>query len=60
MARRSCRIVEINSVKNRHLRELKENFKNCGFAESLMKLEYKKTLKIPQTELCQPKRNEHK
>ena len=33
MARRICTIVEINSIKNRHLNELRENFRTYGYSE---------------------------
>ena len=49
MARRICTIVENNSLKNKHLWELKENFRTYGYPKKVAEiLEYKK-LKIPQT-----------
>ena len=55
MARRICTIVENNSLKNKHLRELKENFRTCGYPENVVETGIQKALKIPQTELRQPK-----
>ena len=52
MARRICTIVENNSLKNKHLRELKKNFRN---PEKVVEIEIQKALKIPETELRQPK-----
>ena len=53
-ARRICTIAENNSVKKRHLKRLKENLRTYGYPEKLLKLEYKKTLQIPQKELDRP------
>ena len=55
MARSICTIVENNSLKKKHLRELKENFRTNGYPEKVVKIGTQKALKIPQTELCQPK-----
>ena len=53
--RRICTIVENNSRKNKHLRELKENFRTYGYPEKIVAIGIQKALKIPQTELRQPK-----
>ena len=55
MARRICTIVENNSLKKKHLRELKENFRNHGYSEKVVEIGIQKALKNPQTELRQPK-----
>ena len=55
MVRWICSTVENNSVKNKHLRELKENFRTYDYLEKNVEIEIQKALKIPQTELCQPK-----
>ena len=55
MARRICTIVENNSLKNKHLRELKENFRTYDYPEKVVEIGIQKALKIPQTELRQPK-----
>ena len=55
VARRICTIVEHNSLKNKHLRELKENFRTYGYPEKVVETGMQKALKIPQTELRQPK-----
>ena len=55
MARRICTIVENNSLKNKHLRELKENFAAYGYFEKVDETRMQKPLKICQTELRQPK-----
>ena len=55
MARRICPIVENNSLKNKHLRELKENFRTYGYPEKVVETGIQKTLKIPQTKLRQSK-----
>ena len=55
MARRICTIVENNSLRNKHSRELKENFRTYGYPEKVVETGIQKALKIPQTELRQPK-----
>ena len=55
MARRICTIVENNSPRNKHLRELKENFRTYGYPEKVVEIGIQKALKTPQTELRQPK-----
>ena len=55
MARRICAVAENNSVKNKHLRELKECFGIYGCPEKVVKIGTPKALKIPQTELRQRK-----
>ena len=55
MARRICTIVENNSLKNKHLRELKKNFRTYGYPEKVVEIGIQKALKISQMELCQPK-----
>ena len=55
MARCICIIVENNSLKNKHLRELKENFRTYCYPEKVVEIGIQKALKIPQTELQQPK-----
>ena len=46
MARPICTRVENNSLKEKHLRELKENVRTYGFPKKLLKLEYKKHQKF--------------
>ena len=36
MARQICTTVESNSIKNKHLNELKRNFKTYGYAEKIV------------------------
>ena len=50
MSRQICTMVENNSIKNKHLRELKENFNtnNCG---KNVEIGIQKAEKITQTEL---------
>ena len=55
MARRIFTIVENSSVKNIHLSELKQDFRTYGYPEKFVGIGIQKALKIPQTELCQPK-----
>ena len=55
MTRRICTIVENNSVKNKHLRELKENFRTYSYPEKVVEIRIQKALKIPQMELRQAK-----
>ena len=55
MARGICAIVEMNSLKKKHLRERKEYFRSYGYPENVLEIGVQKTLKIPQTELQQPK-----
>ena len=55
MARRICKIVENNSLKNKHLRKLKENFRTLDYPEKVVEIGIQKALKIPQTKLCQLK-----
>ena len=42
MARRICTVRENNSLKNKHLRMLKENFRTYCVLKKLLKLVYKK------------------
>ena len=51
MASRICTIVEKNSLKNKHLRELKENFRTYGYPGKVVEIGIQKALKIPQTKL---------
>ena len=53
MARRT--IVENNSLKNKHLKELKKNFRIYGYPEKVVEIWVLEALKIPQTELRQTK-----
>ena len=46
MARRICTIVGSNSLKNKHLRELKENFRTYGYPEKVVEIGIQKALKI--------------
>ena len=56
MARRICTIAEVNSFKNKYLRELNENFRIYGYPEKVVETGIQKELlKIPQTELRQTK-----
>ena len=55
MARRICTMVENNSLKNKHLRELKGNFRTYSYPKKVVETGIPETLKIPQTELRQPK-----
>ena len=57
MARRICTIVGNNSLKNKHLKDLNENFRPCGYPKKVVEIRIQKELKIPQTELCQPKKD---
>ena len=59
MARHICTIVENNSVKNTHLRDLKENFRIYGYPKKVVEIGIQKALKIPQTKLRQPKKIEN-
>ena len=45
MARRICTIVENNCLKNKHLRELKENFRTYGYPEKVVEIGIQKALK---------------
>ena len=47
MARRICTIIENNSIKRKHLRDLKENFKTNGYPEKAVEIRIQKLLKIP-------------
>ena len=61
MARRILTIIVNNAVKNKHLRELKENFRTYGYPEKIVEIGIQKALKIPQpTPLRQPKTTEKK
>ena len=51
MARLICTIVESNSLKYKHLREIKDNFGTYGYPENVVEIGIEKALKIPQTEL---------
>ena len=55
MARHICTIVENNSLKNKHLRELRENFRTYGDPKKVVEIGIQKALKTPQTELHQPR-----
>ena len=56
MARRICKIAVNNSVKNKHLKKLKENFRTYGHPEKIVEIGILKALKISQpTQLRQPK-----
>ena len=56
MAKRFCAIEENNSFKkNKHLRELKENFRIYGYPEKVVEIGIQKASKIYQTELRQAK-----
>ena len=55
MARHICTIVENNSLKAKHLIELKEKFRIYGYPEKVVEIGIQKPLRIPQTELSQPK-----
>ena len=39
MARQICAIVENNSIKNKHLNELRTNFKTYGFPEKIIEIQ---------------------
>ena len=54
MARRICTIVENNSLKNKHLRGLKESFRTYSYSEKKFEFSIQRALKILQTELSQP------
>ena len=60
MTRRICSIVENNYVKNKSLRQLKENFRTYHYFEKNVEIRMQKALKIPQTRICQPKTIENK
>ena len=49
MVRRICTIVENNSLKNKHLRELKKNFRTYVCPEKVVEIGIQKALKILQT-----------
>ena len=53
MSRRIRTIVETNSLKSKHLRELKKNFRTYGYSEKVIENRIQKALKIPQTKLHQ-------
>ena len=55
MARPICTRVENNSLKEKHLRELKENVRTYGFPKKIVKIGIQKASKIPQMELRQPR-----
>ena len=48
MARRICKIPVNNSVKNKHLKQLKENFGTYGHPEKIVEIGILKALKISQ------------
>ena len=48
MARHIC---TNNSLKSKHLRELKENFRTYVYPKNVVEIGIQKALKIPQTEL---------
>ena len=61
MARRICKIAVNNSVKNKHLKQLKENFRTYGHPEKIVEIGILKALKIFQpTQLRQPRTIEKK
>ena len=53
MVRRIFTIVENNSLKNKHLRKLKKNFRTYGYPGKVVEIRIQKALKNPQTELRQ-------
>ena len=55
MTRHICTIAKNNFLKNKYLRELKENFRIYGYPEKVVQIGLQKALKIPQTELRHPK-----
>ena len=48
MARQICTIVERNSMEDKHLNELKSNFKTYGYAAKIVEIKIQKALKIQQ------------
>ena len=48
-------VVENNSLKNKHLRELKKNFRTYGYPGKVVEIGTQKALKSPQTGLRQSK-----
>ena len=61
MARRICKIAVNNSVKNKHLKQLKKNFRTYGHPEKIFEIVILKALKISQpTQLRQLKTIEKK
>ena len=48
MARWICKIPVNNSVKNKHLKQLKENFRTYGHPEKIVEIGILKALKISQ------------
>ena len=50
-----CTILENNSLKNKHLRELKKNFRTYGCPKKVVEIGIQKALNIRQAELRQPK-----
>ena len=59
MAGRICTIDENNSIKNKHLNELKKNFETCDYLEKIVEIGIYQALKIPQTILLQSKAINH-
>ena len=56
MARRILTVIVNNAVKNKYIRDLKENFRTYGHPEKIAEIGIQKALKIPQpTALRQPK-----
>ena len=55
MARTICTRVKNNSLKEKHLRELKENVRTYGFPKKIVEIGIQKASKIPQMELRQPR-----
>ena len=47
MPRRHCTIVENNSIKNKHLNDLKTNFKIYSYPEKIVEIGKQKPLKNP-------------
>ena len=46
-----------NSLENKHLKDLKQNFKTYGYPKKVVEIGIQKVLKIPEMELRQPKKN---
>lgn len=51
MSRQICTMVENNSIKSKHLRELKENFNTYDYCGKNVEIGIQKAEKITQTEL---------
>ena len=59
MVRFICTIVENNFLKNKHLGDLKENFRTYGYPKKVVEIGRQKELKISQKKLRQPKKIEN-